>query len=51
MPQAYAAQRVGIFVDVQNLYYSAKHIYKAKVNYFELLKATLNSRELIRAIT
>ncbi|MBI2583911.1 MAG: NYN domain-containing protein [Candidatus Aenigmarchaeota archaeon] len=50
MQQAYENQRVGIFVDVQNLYYSAKHLYKAKVNYFELMKRSLNSRKLIRAI-
>ena len=50
MPEVYANQRVGIFADVQNLYYSAKHIYKAKVNYNELLKAALSDRELIRAI-
>ena len=26
-------QRVGIFIDTQNLYHSAKNIYGAKVNY------------------
>ena len=25
-------QRVGIFIDTQNLYHSAKNIYKAKIN-------------------
>jgi len=50
MLPVYVNQRVGIFVDVQNLYYSAKHIYKAKVNYSALLKTALNGRELIRAI-
>ena len=43
-------QRVGVFVDVQNLYYSAKNIYKAKVNFSEVLHRAVNSRKLIRAI-
>lgn len=43
-------QRVGVFVDVQNLYYSAKNIYSARVNFSALLKATVGNRKLIRAI-
>jgi len=43
-------QRVGVFVDVQNLYYSARNIYNARVNYSALLKETVGSRKLIRAI-
>ncbi|MDD5040729.1 MAG: NYN domain-containing protein [Patescibacteria group bacterium] len=43
-------QRVGIFVDVQNLYYSAKNLYGAKVNFGEVLKAALDNRQLIRAM-
>lgn len=43
-------QRVGIFVDVQNLYYSAKNLYKRKVNFGEVLKASVADRKLIRAI-
>jgi len=43
-------QRVGIFVDAQNMYHSAKNIYGAKVNYKEVLKAAVASRVLIRAI-
>jgi uncharacterized LabA/DUF88 family protein len=42
-------QRVGVFVDVQNLYYSAKHLYKAKVNFKEILKEGVKTRKLIRA--
>ena len=42
-------QRVGVFVDVQNLYYSARNIYNARVNYSTLLKETVGSRKLIRA--
>jgi len=31
-------QRVGVFVDVQNQYYSAKNLYNAKVNFANILK-------------
>jgi len=43
-------QRVGVFVDVQNLYYSAKNLYGRKVNFGEVLKTAVASRKLIRAI-
>jgi len=43
-------QRVGVFVDVQNMYYSAKNLYKAKVNFGNILKTAVDNRELIRAI-
>ena len=43
-------QRVGVFVDVQNLYYSAKNLYNAKVNFTNVLKSVVNGRKLIRAI-
>lgn len=43
-------QRVGIFVDVQNLYYSAKNLYQGRVNFEALLELTVNQRKLIRAI-
>ena len=43
-------QRIGVFVDVQNLYYSAKNIYKKKVNFSTLLKDAVKDRNLIRAI-
>ena len=43
-------QRIGIFIDVQNLYHSAKHLYQARVNYRELIKALVAGRQLIRAI-
>ncbi len=42
-------QRVGVFVDVQNLYYSAKHLYNSKVNFTNILKRSVNGRKLIRA--
>ncbi len=42
-------QRVGIFVDVSNLYHSAKNLYQSKVNFAELLKTGVAQRQLIRA--
>jgi uncharacterized LabA/DUF88 family protein len=43
-------QRVAVFVDVQNLYYSAKALYGQKVNFGEILKEAVSGRKLIRAI-
>jgi uncharacterized LabA/DUF88 family protein len=43
-------QRVGIFIDTQNLYHTAKHIYKRKVNFANVVKDALCGRKLIRAI-
>ena len=43
------AQRVGVFVDVQNMYYSAKNLYRAKVNFEKILKQIVAGRALIRA--
>jgi len=46
----YREQRVGIFIDVQNLYHSAKNLYKARVNFQELVKQLTADRKLIRSI-
>jgi uncharacterized LabA/DUF88 family protein len=46
----FSEQRVGILVDIQNMYYSAKVLYKKKVNYKEILKSAVEGRKLIRAI-
>ncbi|MBD3313508.1 NYN domain-containing protein [Candidatus Woesearchaeota archaeon] len=43
-------QRVGVFVDVQNMYYSAKHLHHAKVSFSNILKDAVKQRQLIRAI-
>ncbi|MEW6407261.1 MAG: NYN domain-containing protein [Patescibacteria group bacterium] len=43
-------QRVGVFVDVQNLYYSAKALFSAKVNFKEVLKEAVAGRKLIHAL-
>jgi uncharacterized LabA/DUF88 family protein len=46
----YSNQRVGIFVDVSNLYHSAKNLYQGRVNYAELIKHLVGGRQLIRAV-
>ena len=46
----YKHQRVAVFVDVQNMYHSAKNLYRANVNFAEVLKTAVAGRELIRAI-
>ncbi|RJR12854.1 NYN domain-containing protein [Candidatus Parcubacteria bacterium] len=42
-------QRVGIFIDTQNLYHSAKNIYHARVNFANVLKDAVADRRLVRA--
>ncbi len=42
-------QRVGVFIDTQNLYHSAKNLYKAKVNFGNVLKESVAGRQLVRA--
>lgn len=42
-------QRVGIFVDVQNMFYSARKQFHSKLNYARLLEEALRGRKLIRA--
>lgn len=44
-------QRVAILIDTQNLYHSAKNLYKAKVNFGEVVDASLGDRKLIRALS
>jgi uncharacterized protein (TIGR00288 family) len=41
-------QRVGVLIDVQNLYHSAKNLYQARVNFREILKLAVSGRNLIR---
>jgi uncharacterized LabA/DUF88 family protein len=43
-------QRVGVFVDVQNMYYSAKQFYHTKVNFAHILNRAVAGRRLVRAI-
>src|SRR3989338_2909452 len=46
----YKDQRVAVLIDVQNMYHSAKSLYKARVNFKEVLKTATANRRLIRAI-
>ncbi len=43
-------QRVGVFIDVQNMYYSAKNLYNSKVDFGAILETAVAGRQLIRAI-
>ena len=43
-------QRVGVFIDTQNLYHSAKNLYKKRVNFGAILKDAVSGRHLVRAI-
>ncbi len=43
-------QRLGIFVDVQNMFYSAKLLHQSKVDYGRLLREVTGTRHLVRAI-
>lgn len=49
MTEIHNSQRVGVFVDVQNLYYSAKNLYSSKVDFEKLLHSASMNRDLIRA--
>lgn len=42
-------QRVGVFVDAQNMYHSAKNLYHARLNFKKMLDAVVGNRKLIRA--
>ena len=43
-------QRVGIFIDTQNMYYSARNVFGRKVNFGNILKEAVGTRKLIRAV-
>ncbi|MFB6208291.1 MAG: NYN domain-containing protein [Candidatus Nanohaloarchaea archaeon] len=49
MSEIHNDQRVGVFVDVQNMYYSAKNLYNSKVDFEKLLNASVVNRKLVRA--
>jgi len=42
-------QRVGVFMDVQNLYHSARNLYQTRVDFGQVLKTAAGDRKLIRA--
>jgi len=43
-------QRVGVFIDTQNLYHCAKNLYRARANFGQILKDAVGDRSLIRAV-
>jgi uncharacterized LabA/DUF88 family protein len=43
-------QRIGVLVDISNLYYSARVLYNKKVNFKNVLQACVADRKLIRAL-
>ena len=43
-------QRVGVFLDVQNLYHSAKNLYDSRVNFEAVIKTVVSGRTLVRSI-
>ena len=43
-------QRVGIFIDAQNLYHSGKNLYHSKVNFGKVVEDALEGRKLVRAV-
>jgi len=49
-PLKHPDQRVGVFIDVQNMYYSAKNLYGKKVNFGNIVQEAVGDRKLIRAI-
>ena len=45
----HASQRVGIFIDVSNLYHSSKNLYKKNVNFKAIFNEAVGDRKLVRA--
>lgn len=45
----HSGQRIAILIDVQNLYHSARNLYRSKVNFSEILKNAVSGRNLVRA--
>jgi uncharacterized LabA/DUF88 family protein len=43
-------QRIGVFIDTQNLYHSARNLYKGRVNFGAVLRNAVAGRKLVRAV-
>ncbi|MEA2715560.1 MAG: hypothetical protein QOG91_588 [Candidatus Parcubacteria bacterium] len=43
-------QRVGVYIDAQNLYHSGKNLYHSKVNFGQIVKDSVDGRRLVRAV-
>jgi len=46
----YPDQRVGVFIDTQNMYYSARHVHGCKVQFGNIVEDAKQNGKLIRAI-
>lgn len=44
------SQRVAVLIDVQNMYYSARNLFNAKVNFGNIVAEAVGDRQLTRAI-
>ena len=44
------SQRIGIFIDVQNMYHTAKALYEQNVNFAKIVELATQDRQLVRAI-
>ena len=44
------SQRVAVLIDTQNLYYSARNLFRAKVNFKNIVEDAVAGRQLTRAI-
>lgn len=49
-PGQFPQQRVAVFVDIQNMYYSARSIFGKKVNFRAILEDGVAGRQLVRAL-
>lgn len=43
-------QRVAVFIDTQNMYYSARNLFNARVNFKNIVEDAVGGRRLVRAI-
>src|SRR3989344_614188 len=43
-------QRVGVFIDTQNLYHSARNLYQSRVNFGAVVREAVAGRKLVRAV-
>src|SRR3989338_11152121 len=50
MVDTHKAQRIGIFVDVQNIYYTARFVHNGHVDFKAILQDAVNKRTLVRAL-
>jgi len=48
-PVKHSTQRVGVFIDTSNLYFSSQKIYKTNVDFKQILTVAVAKRNLVRA--